>query len=643
MMVHDPSLEQMATVLPNARIRNGVLRAGCPAHGGEDPNLSAKYEGDKLLIKCHSHGCAFRDIVGAIHERLGTAPSDDVPITRPSKPHAARPEKKRSVRRQTWDVRDEAGNLVAHHVRDDLPDGKKIVRWQMPNGTWKLDRGTAELPLYGADVAAQAPWNAPVVVCEGEKATDALRAAGFYAVGTVTGAEGVPDAAALAVLKNRPVVLWPDNDQVGYEHMGRVAEGLVGVAAEIRWLEWEGAPEKGDAADHPPEGLAELIASAPRWSKPPAIEGRAFLGQAITGGVEPPEELLPDLLLAGKAHNVYAPGGVGKTWVLVWIACELMRRGRKVAIFDLENGLRTYAERFEEMGADPDTLDELVYYWPFPRLDSARYAEMLEGERPDLVMFDSWIGFLASEGRDENVSNDISMWAEDYLKPALRKGSGVLLLDHVPHEHERERGSSRKRDEMDVVWQLTKVGDFDRENTATLVVTRQKDREGYLPERLTFEIGGDPSTGFVMRRDDSLARKVEVTHVTQREKAAIEALAKFPEGAKAGEWLEALNGLLDEEVSRRTLYRLRDSLLQKKKIEEVQMETSFGGVRNVRYLCAAQPAQPTDQGAREDVRVVRPPTGGDTMPRTSSLGQSPADQPSISEDDRTSEDEEREY
>jgi hypothetical protein len=631
----DPTLEEIASVLDKARVRNGELRAACPVHNGDDPNLSITYKDGKLLATCHSKGCDFKDVVAAIRERLGEPAEERAAITRKdravgernSKPVGKVESKSKVESRKTWELRDADDSLVAYHVREDRPGGK-VVRWRMPDGTWKLDRETAELPLYGADKAASAPAECAVVVVEGEKAADALNAVleahgrPLVAVGTVTGASGTPSAESLGVLAGRSVVLWPDNDEAGYVHMGRVAEGLSGVA-EVRWFEWDDAPDKGDAADHPDvldvvsfvrSGLLSDLLHTERWTRPPAIEGRSLLGRAIRNGVEPPEELLRDVLLAGKAHNVYAPGGVGKTWVLVWIATELVRRGKRVVVFDLENGIRTYAERFEEMGADPEKLDELLHYYPFPMLDRERYERMLEEERPDLVMFDSWIGFLAAEGRDENVSNDISAWADAYSKPALRRGAAVLVLDHVPHEHERERGSTRKRDEVDVAWKLTKLGDFDREKTGTLAMTRMKDREGWLPEKLTFEIGGEPGAGFVMRRDDNLA-PVEVTHTSRKERVALEVLVEHGDGMKAGQWRDAV-AEAGEEIPQRTFYRMRDELLEQGKIaKEGQLHvalqtTTSSGVPTLPNLATAENDTPQKRGAPETVPTVPPPLGG---------------------------------
>lgn len=648
-----PTLEEMAGVLDKAHLKSGMLRACCPAHGGEDPNLSLTYGDDgKLLARCHSHHCDFKDIMAAIRQKLGILTPEDsvVDITHKGRRLGDAGSKndavERGVRhipdRTIWKLRDEQGKLVALHVRDDLGDGEKKVWWRLPSGKSGLGgKSTGDLPLYGIEDYARVSggW---IVVAEGEKAADALRASrtlresGVGAVGTVTGAAGTPGKDVLKVLRNRRVILWPDNDGPGREHMGRVADALKDVASEIRWFEWEDAPEKGDAADHPAlesRELAELLKLSPRWSRLPAIEGLVTnMGDVIRRGVDPPEELLPDILLKGKAHNVYAPGGVGKTWVLVWLAKELLARGNKVAVFDLENGLRTYAERLEEVGADCDALNERFAYGAFPSLDVASYARFLDEWKPDIVMFDSWIGFLAAEGHDENVSNDISAWADSYSKPALRRGIAVLVLDHVPHEHERERGSSRKRDEMDVVWKLTKIGDYDRDQTATLSMTRQKDREGWLPEKLTFEIGGDPSTGeFVMRRDDSLARRVEVTHLNRNEKVALTALKTFgEEGATTAEWLQKVHEVGDAEIHKRTLHKIRGSLVGKEKVIEssgkyIAQEDECA--QGVPPYAQGMPEHightPQSQGAPGGVPGVPPLTGGDTRQGTPPYAESP--------------------
>lgn len=187
----------------------------------------------------------------------------------------------------TYKVRDAGGRVVALHVREDKADGSKEVRWKQPNGSWGLN-GTrlADLPLYGAECVSGWDPDALIVLCEGEKAADALTAAGLKAVGSVTGASGTPGEGALEVLRDWRVCLWPDNDEPGHRHMARIAEKLSGVAAEVLVYAWDEATEHGDAADHPavlsqsPKAVDRLLTnleSSPRWKprpEPSVYEGR---------------------------------------------------------------------------------------------------------------------------------------------------------------------------------------------------------------------------------------------------------------------------------------------------------------------------------------------------------------------------------
>ena len=180
-----------------------------------------------------------------------------------------------STRVTRYDVCDANGSLVAFHARQDLPEGRKKVWWEHPDGTPSKNGEIkpALLPLYGTERVAGWPSDAEVIVAEGEKATDALTAHGFCALGTVTGSSGCPVVEPLAVLRGRDVVLWPDNDETGRRHMDKVAGRLVGIATSMRVFKWAGAPKQGDAADYftGPDAavrLREELKTAMPWSPP---------------------------------------------------------------------------------------------------------------------------------------------------------------------------------------------------------------------------------------------------------------------------------------------------------------------------------------------------------------------------------------
>jgi hypothetical protein len=147
--------------------------------------------------------------------------------------------------RTDYPIRDAEARLIARHVRVDNPDGtKRSMWWELPDGSKGLNETPLEdLPLYGAEQVGDWDEDDLIVVVEGEKARDSLIRAGLPALGTVTGAAGVPGQEALEVLRNRRVCLWPDEDDAGRKHMERVAERLHDIAAEVLVYTWREAPE----------------------------------------------------------------------------------------------------------------------------------------------------------------------------------------------------------------------------------------------------------------------------------------------------------------------------------------------------------------------------------------------------------------
>ena len=231
-------------------------------------------------------------------------------------------------KRKVFRVRDRSRRLVAehHHVRKG--DDKECF-WRLPSGKWGLN-GTplADLPLYGAH---ELPGDPPVltIVVEGEPARDALANAlkdvpDVYVVGTVTGAGQTPGTAALEDLRGHDVVLWPDADDPGRAHMGRIAERLQGIALAVRIFDWPEAPSKGDAADHAAvisgnekalDRLLDDLCGAPRYAPPepePDTQDPAFdpkdergLTAALAGAITSEHHFARD---AGGKLYIYKDG-----------------------------------------------------------------------------------------------------------------------------------------------------------------------------------------------------------------------------------------------------------------------------------------------------------------------------------------------
>lgn len=335
----------------------GVKKSGegysarCPTtahkHGDKSPSLSVGIGHDgRVLLTCHT-GCATDDVLAAI----GLTMTDLFE-------HSTRGNVV-----QRYRIADRNGTVVAVHVREDLADGSKKMGWES-GGKHSLN-GTAvvDLPLYRLDLLA-GDQSRPVILCEGEKAADALAELGLLALATVTGAAATPSEATLAPLLGRDVWLWPDNDLPGLAHMQRVATGL---KQACKWIVWVGAPEKGDAADYvaaggTAEGVAAMVGG--QHQDAGATSGpRLDIVRMADVEPEPVEWLWRGRLARGKPTILMGDPGLGKSLITHWIAATVSRGGEwpdgqrcepgAAILFTTEDGLAdTVAPRLLAAGAD---------------------------------------------------------------------------------------------------------------------------------------------------------------------------------------------------------------------------------------------------------------------------------------------------
>jgi 5S rRNA maturation endonuclease (ribonuclease M5) len=143
-----------------------------------------------------------------------------------------------------WPYRDAAGRLLFEVWRFDPPDGKEFRPLSLgrdPSGrlAWHFKSVPAPRPLYGLDRLA-ANSDAPVVVCEGEKAADAA-ALIFPKSVCITSAGGCKAEATanFEPLAGRRVLIWQDADEPGEEYAGEVARILRALGCEVSLIDAE--------------------------------------------------------------------------------------------------------------------------------------------------------------------------------------------------------------------------------------------------------------------------------------------------------------------------------------------------------------------------------------------------------------------
>lgn len=298
---------------------------------------------------------------------------------------------------------------------------------------------------------------------------------------------------------------------------------------------------------------------------------RIDLGEPIESGVEEPDMLVPGELYAGRVHCIYSAGGTGKTFKALWLIKQVIEQDKPVLLLDLENGVRIISDRLRDLGAGADRVRKHLYYYPFPSMPlsdaaSAEFEELLEEIKPALVVVDSWINCLAAAGLDENSSVDIALWAEAYPQRARVRGIASLLLDHVPKEGGSARGSGRKLDYVDAMWELRNPQKFDRNTVGRIDMHLKKDREGWLPKTLTFSVGGSKD-GFVFSRSLGAFDVPDEDGLTSKEKDTLEALKALGDaGAHDSEWKSEAES---RGVGKSKYYQARKRLISLELVEEI--------------------------------------------------------------------------
>jgi hypothetical protein len=427
------------------------------------------------------------------------------PRSNPARPPAepSRPGLPEHAAVTRFEIRDASGTLAAIHCRQDGPDGKRMW-WERPDGRRGLDGlPLADLPLYGIH---RLDGRSTVVLTEGEKAADALHVAGVPAVGTVTGAAAMPGRTPLAELTGRSVILWADCDDVGRTHMERVGAGLVGIAADVRRIEWPDAGEHDDAADYLARGLDP-------WD---VIDAAVLVGTCEAEPAAPSGMTLEDFIAAGASGcSWHLPGRIPdagitlfageprtfKTWAALqlllaiaagepFMGTEPARSGR--VLYVAEEGARAkLAERLGRLAGSlqPPAGSVRIMHRLGTTLAAGegwdRVRATVAAERPVLVVLDTLAALMVG---DENSVRDMHDALRHIQALIAEYGVTVILLHHINKNGDgrpgkRLRGSSALWGAVDCIWTFTRdTANGLPQNAGTILV---EPKDGDL-ERIRF-------------------------------------------------------------------------------------------------------------------------------------------------------------
>jgi DNA primase len=189
--------------------------ACCPSHDDRNPSLSLKNENGKILVHCHA-GCEQGAVVDAL-KALGLWPE-----------------------REEWAggriiaeymYTDEAGDLLYQICRFEPKDFRP--RFPDRAGGWIWKKHPCQVLYHLPEVLV----NTIIFVVEGERDVETLRSRGFVATTNAGGAKAPWLPQYTAALRNRKVLIIPDNDRPGWKRALDISRAVLGTAAKIRLID----------------------------------------------------------------------------------------------------------------------------------------------------------------------------------------------------------------------------------------------------------------------------------------------------------------------------------------------------------------------------------------------------------------------
>lgn len=215
---------------------NGVKQTGtnqymalCPAHEDHNHSLSISLsdDGTKILIYCFA-GCSTEEIL----QKSGLNMADLFLVSAN--------DKKQIIHQTSYTYYNADGSIAYTKTRIDNADKTKSFYFEQPDGTKGLKGVQHELYNLPAVVSAE-----KVYVVEGEKCADAVIKQGFVATTLDTGAKSPWRSHYTEHLKNKDVIIIPDNDAPGMNYAKKILQNV--PAARI--VKLPDLAEKGDIYD----------------------------------------------------------------------------------------------------------------------------------------------------------------------------------------------------------------------------------------------------------------------------------------------------------------------------------------------------------------------------------------------------------
>jgi RecA-family ATPase/5S rRNA maturation endonuclease (ribonuclease M5) len=342
---------------------------------------------------------------------------------------------------QVYDYKDETGAVLFQTVRYDPKD----FRQRRPDGKggWIRNLEGVRLVLYRLPELVHAEF---VLNVEGEKDVEAAYALGLpqgYAATTSPMGAGKWKPEYTEALREKSVIICPDQDETGRKHGKQIAEALNGIAHEVLWLDLP--QEKDLSAWVEVGGTAQefevLLQNAQPWQSSMSVQEKKFRFTSMADLLAEPEEetdwLVENLLPMGGLSVIGGKPKAGKS-TTVRNLCLSVARGEPFLGFPTTQGPVLYCafeekrgevtKHFRQLGALPDD-PILSFVGRAPDEFIAKLWPALHEIKPALIILDTLV--KVAHVTDMNDYSQVMKAIDPFLHMARESGAHLLLVHHA--------------------------------------------------------------------------------------------------------------------------------------------------------------------------------------------------------------------
>lgn len=502
-----PSLAK--SIYPNGKIQGHQYVVG-DIYGNAGDSLKIDIQGDKAGLWndfASDNGGDIFDLL-ALHFKLDTKKQFSELLDKAESllsinvPSDAKP-----IVTGTWVYKTKDGNPWIKMQRIEKDGDKEFRPYDMIASAYKMPNPR---PLYNLDSIIKANR---IIFVEGEKCAQALIDKGIPATTCMGGANTVTDKTDFKPLEGKEIIIWPDNDDVGFTYAQNIAEACRNAGAIVKGILNPPAekPKGWDVADAIKEGFdyIEHIESQnftlSNQSNPSAKvkSGKfSFLHVSeIIDAIRPSAWLIKKYLEQHSMALIFGAPASGKSFIAIDMACSIATgtayHGQKVtqgAVFYIAgegtNNIRKRLKAWEATkGISLSQYPLYVSSCPAQFYDENAAQEVEQaietlshdsGVKPALIVIDTLARNIGAG--DENQTKDMNIFVSHVDAVKDRWQATALIVHHTGlQEQNRARGSSVLKAALDHEFHVIKEKD-----SIKFTCTKMKDSKE--PEAIHFDM-----------------------------------------------------------------------------------------------------------------------------------------------------------